>query len=285
MAQREVTMKLPRAEAMNSLKHVVIRKPIAGLLVVLLSAAIVILIVVPPSIPSVMDIYDCKEMFSRYYVDHDIARQNVPSKWKVKIHRNGKATLLLMVQQCEKMVLDNVIDVGSVGMSHIWIEVEGPNEVLTPLPGTTRSLPTWYWYILPHQLDGYLVRTLFGLAGVDSQLVEEVSLGGDPGGARYGEVTEEHFPEAEYHWTEISEVYPTPDVVTGSHRFYRKYGVRESAAHAKCFTHFLGDGHVSLRATSNSMVGKLGFGTSLAGFSNPVWVKHCRVDYRVDYFQ
>ncbi len=41
------------------------------------------------TIPSVMDIYDVREMFSRYYVDPDIAKQNVPSKWKVKIHDNG----------------------------------------------------------------------------------------------------------------------------------------------------------------------------------------------------
>lgn len=29
------------------------------------------------SFPSVMDLYDVKEMFSRYYVDPDIAQHNV----------------------------------------------------------------------------------------------------------------------------------------------------------------------------------------------------------------
>jgi hypothetical protein len=168
-------------------------------------------------------------------------------------------------------------------MSHIWIELEGPPEVVVPLPGTTRSLPTWYWYILPHELDGYLVRALFGLAGVDARLVTKISLGGDPGLARSGEVIEKHSHDAKYTWTETSQLYPKPDIVTGCHRFYRTYGVRESAAHAKCFTHFLGDGHVLLNATNNSIIGKLGFGTSLAGFSNPVWVKHCHVKYRVNY--
>ena len=257
---------------------------IAGFLFILLPLAIVTLIARSLSIPSVMDIYGCKEMFSQYYVDPDIARQTVPSKWKVKIHSNGKALLLVMVQQCEKMVLDNLIDVGSVGMSHIWIEVEGPHEVVTPLPGTTRSLPTRYWYILPHQLDDRLARMLFGLVGVDSQSVRKVSLGGDPGGTRSGEVIERDFPEAKYNWTETSQLYPAPDIVTGSQRFYRKYGVRESAAYAKCESHFLGDSQVSFSATTDSVVGRLGFGTSLTGISNPVWVKHCRVDYRVDYF-
>src|SRR4030067_1437434 len=150
------------------------------------------------SFPSVMDIYDVTEMFSRYYVDPDIAQQKVPSKWKVKIHDNGKAVLLVMVQNCKKMVLNYVLNVGSVGMSHIWIELEGPYEVVTPLPGTPRSLPTWYWYILPHQLDGYLAHLLFGLAGVDSQLVKKVSLGGDPGDTRSGEGIEGYSPEAKH---------------------------------------------------------------------------------------
>ena len=236
------------------------------------------------SIPSMMDIYDIKEMFSRYYVDPDVARHIVPSKWNVKIHDNGKALLLIMVQHCGKMVMDRLINVGSVGMSHIWIELEGPHEMVTQLPGTTRSLPTRYWYILPHQLDSLVARSMFCLAGVDAQRVKSVSLGGELGGTRSGEVVEGSPADARYTWTETSQLYPEPDIVTGSQRFYRKYGVHESSAHAKCESHFLGDSQVSLHATSDSAVGKLGFGTLLIGFSNPVWVKHCRVQYRVGYF-
>jgi hypothetical protein len=233
--------------------------------------------------PSVMDIYDVREMFSRYYVDPDIAKQNVPYKWRVKIHDNGKALLLLMVQNCKKMALD-YLNIGSVNMSHVWIELEGQHEVLAPLPGTSRSLPTWYWYILPHQTDKLTPRMFFGLAGVSSQLVNKILLGGEPGGSRSGEVIERHSPEAKYYWTETSKLYAKPDIVTGSHRFYRKYGVRESVAHAKCITSFLGEGQVNLNASSNSTIAKLGFGTSLSGFSNPVWVKHCRIKYAVGYF-
>jgi len=130
------------------------------------------------SFPSVMDIYHVTEMFSRYYVDPVIAQQNVPSKWKVKIHDNGKAVLLVMVQNCKKMVLDYILNVGSVGMSHVWIELEGTLEVVSPLPGTSRSLPTWYWYILPHQLNDRWTRLLFGLVGVAAQSVRKVTLGG-----------------------------------------------------------------------------------------------------------
>ena len=125
---------------------------------------------------------------------------------------------------------------------------------------------------------------LFGLAGASAQSVRKVSLGGDPGNSRAGEVIEGDSPDTRYSWNETSQLYPVPDIITGSHRFYRKYGMRESVAHAKCFTHFLGESQVELSAASDSAIGKLGFGTSLSGFSNPVWVKHCRVKYQVGYF-
>ena len=236
------------------------------------------------SIPSVMDMYDTQEMFSRYYVDPVIAQQHVPSKWKVKIHENGMAFLYVLVQKCHKMVLDKIFHVGSVGMSHIWIELDGPPEVITPFLGTTRSLPTWYWYTLPHQLDNRLAALMFGIAGIAAQSIQEVSLGGDPGSSRSGKVTEAYSPEVGYIWNETSQLYPEPDIITGSHRLYHKYGVRESAAHVRCFTHFLGDGQVGLNASPDSAIGKLGFGTTLTGVTNPVWVKHCRVEYRVGFF-
>jgi len=261
------------------------RRTIAGLVAVSLLLGIIILIALSVSIPSVMDIYGCEETFSHYYVDPGVARRTVPPKWQVKVHENGQALVLIMVQECDKMVLDYLIDVGPVGMSHVWIELEGPEEVVTPLPETTGSLPTRYWFIMPHQLDNRLARVLFGLVGVDAQLVEKVSLGGEPGGARHGEVIEGGSRQAEYTWTETSQLYSAPEIVTGSQRFYRVYGACESEAYAKCESHFLGDAGVSLSATADSVIGKLGFGTSLSGFSSLVWVRHCHVNYGVGYFR
>ncbi len=97
--------------------------------------------------------------------------------------------------------------IGGKGIVFVGIELEGPPEVVAPLPGTTRSLPTWYWYILPHELDGYLIRMFFGLAGVDARLVKKISLVGDPGDTRFGEVIERYSPEAKYNWTETSQLY------------------------------------------------------------------------------
>ena len=237
------------------------------------------------SVPSTVDIYDIKETFSQYYVDPSVAQQNVHPKWKVKIHDNGKAVLQLAVQECGKVVLDSVLNVGRVGFCHIWIELEGPHEVITPLPGTTRSLPTWYWYVIPHQLDNRLASACLKLAGVPAQTVKKVSLGGElVAGTRIGEVIESDQPDVKYNWTETSKLYPEPDIVTGSHRFRRKQGRREWEAHVKCFTHFLADSQVSLKATPDSAIGKLGFGAQLTGTSNPVWVRHCHVSYRAGYF-
>jgi len=223
-------------------------------------------------------------MFSRYYIDPDLARKNVPPKWNIKIHENGKALLLVMVQDCRKVVLERFLNIGPVRMSHIWIELEGPSESIDTLPGTTRTLPTWYWYIQPHQMDSYLAFLMFRIAGVDAQYVRYISPGTAPNGFWAGKVKEDDSPYIGYEWTVMSEPYPEPDIITGSHRFFRKYGLRESEAHAECFTHFLGESTVKLSASSDSTIGKLGLGSSFEGFSNPVWVKHCHVRYRVWFF-
>lgn len=253
-------------------------------LLILIALATMALFTGMISIPSAMDIYGCSEMFSRYYVDADIVRQNIPSDWQVKIGTNGKATMLVMVQRCEKMVLDYVINVGAVGMSHIWLEVEGPEEFVPPLAGTTRSLPTRYWYILPHQFDNQLACALIGFVGIDTQCVKDISLEDPLEGARSGEVIETDSPKANYSWIEESQLFAEPDIVTGSQHFYRKYGVRESEAVARCESHFLGDSQVKLEVSPSSALGQLDLGDSLEGFSNPVWVELCHVNYRVDFF-
>lgn len=261
------------------------KKLILLILLILLALLMAIAISGNLSIPSVMDIYNCTEMFSRYDVDAEVAQQNVPSKWEVKVNSEGEATLLVMVQKCEKMVLDNLINVGAVGMSHNWIELEGPEEFVTPLAGTTRSLPTRYWYIMPHQLDNRIARALFGLVNVDAQYVEKISFEDDQIDTRLGEVKETSSAESNYNWKETYQLFPEADIVTGSQRFFRQYGGRESEAFAKCESHFLGDSQVILENSASSTVGSLGFGKKLEGYSNPVFVTHCHVNYQVHFFR
>lgn len=260
------------------------KKILRGIIFLILALFLVLLFTGNLTLPSLMEIYGCQEMFSQYYVDPEIAREDVPEKWNPKIYENGQALLLAMVQECDKMVLDKIFDLGEVGMSHLWIEVDGPNEILEPYQDTSRSLPTRYWFILPHQLDKLNAHRLFRIAGVDSQEVAKISLGGDPMGTRSGLVKESNTPEKGYNWTESSDLYPQPDIVTGSQKFYRQYRNREFAAQAKCISHFLGDSDVTITAEEESTVGQLGFGTTLEGWANPVWVEYCRVDYQVRFF-
>lgn len=260
------------------------RRVIGVVLFIFLALIAAVFITGNVSVPSVMEIYNCTEVFSRYDIDTDLARQVVPSNWRLKVDQNGKALMLVMVQECENMVLDYVINIGSVGMSHIWIEIEGPKEYVDPLPGTTRSLPTRYWYILPHQLDNRLARFLFGVVGVDAKYVREVSIEGDSIDKRSGEVLEASSPESRYYWTESIQPYSEADIVTGSQRFFREYGIRNSEAVAKCESHFLGDSQIQLVASSSSILGKLGFDSNFDGVSNPVFVKYCHVNYRVEFY-
>ncbi|MDP2755142.1 MAG: hypothetical protein Q8P40_12240 [Nitrospirota bacterium] len=71
-----------------------------------------------------LDMVDCKELFAEFPVDPEIARQNVPQGYEVLIHKNGKAMLLILVQDCEKCVFDSLIRVSPMKMSQIWIKIK-----------------------------------------------------------------------------------------------------------------------------------------------------------------
>ena len=235
-------------------------------------------------VSSTMKMLGCKEMFAEFHVDAARARRNVPPDYEVRIHPNGMAMLLLMVQECEKCVLNGALPISPLRMSHIWIELAGPEEVGPAVPGTTASLPTRYYYALPHQVDRALARFALWLAGVDVQMVKRVSLGGSPGGVRQGIVVEQQDPKSSYWWQETSALWQSPNVVTGRRRFYRRYGrilKRRSEGLVVCSSSFLGDGEVRLEADAGSAIGALGLGTVLRGATNPVEINHCNVRIRV----
>jgi hypothetical protein len=229
-----------------------------------------------------MQMSKCKEMFSEFYVDPVVARQNVPQSYKVRIYPNGKALLLVLVQDCEKCVLKGFIPISPMKMSHIWIELEGPEEVGLALPGTKGSLPTSYWYGLPHQTDSTLAHIAFWLVGIDTQLVKEITMGGDPGRTRQGSVVEND-PGSGYHWTETSQLWPMPNLVTGRRWFYRQYGrlvKRQSEGIVVCRANFIGEGKVVLEAEPGSAIEKLHFGTTLQGSTKAVEI-NCQVKIQV----
>jgi len=231
-----------------------------------------------------MKMAKCREMFAEFPVDAAVAKENVPPGYTIRINKNGMATMLLMVQDCEEGILDGLLRIRPMRMSHIWIEIDGPEEIGHMLPGTTRSLPTAYYYILPHQFESGLGYIGLTLAGIDSQLVKEITLGERSGDKRPGQVIERS-PSMAYRWTETSKLSTMPNVVTGKRKFYREYGwVIKSISEGTvtCNSSFLGEGNVVLNPSPDSAIGRLHLGTTLEGVAHPVEMScHSEIKVRI----
>jgi hypothetical protein len=250
--------------------------------VVLLNTCLIFLILTVSGCSHTMDMTNCKEMFAEFPVDATVAKQNVPPGYTIRIDKDGMATMLLMVQDCEKGLLDGLLPIRPMRMSHIWIEIDGPEETGPPLPDTTESLPTAYYYILPHQFESGLANIALTLAGIDAELVEEITFGKRSGNQRQGAVIEKA-PSVIYRWIETSQLLTTPKIVTGRRKFYRQYGSvinRISEGTVTCRSNFLGSGSVVLTASPDSAIGRMHFDTTLTGTAYPVEMS-CRAEIKV----
>jgi hypothetical protein len=229
-----------------------------------------------------MDMSKCKELFAEFPVDPVVAQRHVPASYNVRIGDNDKATLLLMIQDCEMGVLDQIIPIKPLQMSHIWIEIQGPEEIGPILPGTNKSLPTAYYYILPHQVESKLAYVSLALAGIGSQLVDEISIGHRINDQRRGRVFE-NGPSVGYQWVETSHLLPNQGLVTGRRKFYRQYESQTmwtSSGTVSTWANFLGEGKVVLTASPDSSIGRLGFGITLEGIAQPVEMD-CHAEIKV----
>ncbi len=229
-----------------------------------------------------MKMSTCKEMFAEFPVDAAAAKKSVPAGFTVGLNNNGMAMMLLMVQDCEEGLLDGLLRIRPMRMSHIWIEIEGPGEIAPPLPGTTESLPTAYYYILPHQFESGLACFGLTLAGIDSQLVREITLGERSGDQRPGQVVEK-YSSIGYKWTEASKIWTIPRIVTGKRKFYREYGwlIKSiSEGTVTCNSTFIGEGNVVLSMSPDSAIGRMQFGTALEGIAHAVEMS-CHTEIKV----
>lgn len=250
--------------------------------IVILYTCLTLFILTAGGCDHTMDMVNCRELFAEFPVDHVIAKQNIPAEYSLRIDKNGMATLLLMVQDCEKGVLDGLIRIKPMRMSHIWIEIEGPKEIGPPLLGTAEALPTAYYYILPHQMESTLANIALTLTGIDNQLVDTIRLGERSVNQRQGEVIEKA-PSVMYSWIETSQLWKTPYLVTGRRKFYRQYGLlikRTSEGIVTCSSSFLGNGTVLLNVTPESTIGRLQLATTLQGTAHPVEMS-CRAEIKV----
>ena len=224
-----------------------------------------------------MEMRSCRELFVEFHVDPVAAQANVPASHRVKVLENGLAVLLLMVQDCDQGKLDHVLRVTPLRFSHLWIEVTGPEEAGAVLPGTLRSLPTAYYYATPHQTDSILGHVALTLVGIAIERVDEIALGGAPGDARTGQVTESR-ASVGYRWTDTSRPLAVPQYVTGRRKFAREFGnywKRRTTGTVECRSNFLGESDVLLQADPDSAVGRLHLGSTLRGAGHVVEMTDC----------
>lgn len=232
--------------------------------------------------PSYLEMIGCRELFAELPVDAALARKTVPSSYALKLLPTNEAKLLFLIEECENAILDRVLPVRPLRMAQLWIELEGPEEIGPPLAGTTSSLPTSYWYALPHQIESRVAASAFRVAGIDIQRVARINIGGEHGSPRRGEVVEDAPADRRYSWEEATRLWSSPNVVTGRRWFYREYGSvlrRRSVGFALCRSAFLGDGEIAVTASQDSALGRLGVAT-LHGPSNSVEM-NCQVEIRV----
>lgn len=219
-------------------------------------------------LPSKMKMIGCKESFVEFFVDFEQARRIVPSRFQVREFQNGKAVLLIMIQEWDKCILDGFLPIKKVNMAHIWLELVGPSEVGQALSGTEASLPTCYYYALPHQIDNEIAVFAFRLAGIDVQLVQRIEVTGRPGDHRCLRVIEQGNPAIGYSWEVFGNLWEHSKTLTGRRWFYRDYGrriKRASEGLVVCRSTFFGDGNVRLFADRGSVIERLGFGRELPG--------------------
>ena len=107
---------------------------------------------------------------------------------------DGSAILIIIYQECSTASWDG-IQLAPLKMVHHWVRLDGPHEIL-PVPGTSRTVPTYYWYMLDDPTTSTGLRRRLREAGVTSSTIESIELGFDINGVRAGGVVEKNTPGA-----------------------------------------------------------------------------------------
>ena len=101
---------------------------------------------------------------------------------------DGSAVLIIIYQECSGASWDGR-QLAPLKMVHHWVRIDGPNEIL-PVPGTSRTAPTYYWYMLDDPTTSLDLRRRLREAGVTSSKIDSIELGFDISGVRTGGVVE-----------------------------------------------------------------------------------------------
>ncbi len=147
----------------------------------------------------------CRESAQFLAVDPARARGHVPVGYSVFVSDrdaadvsralpDGSAVLIIIYQECSAASWDGM-QLAPLKMVHHWVRIDGPLEIL-PVPGTSRTVPTYYWYMLDDPTTSIDLRRRLREAGITSSKIESIELGFDVNGVRTGGVVEKSAPGA-----------------------------------------------------------------------------------------
>ena len=136
---------------------------------------------------------------------------------------DGSAILIIIYQECSTALWDGM-QLAPLKMVHHWVRIAGPHEIL-PVPGTSRTAPTYYWYMLDDPTTSLDLRRKLREAGVTSSKIESIELGFDINGVRTGGVVEKITPgtkdDISYRFVENNR--PTEQLPLGvNHRLFHE---------------------------------------------------------------
>ena len=145
----------------------------------------------------------CRESAQFLAVDPAKARRYVPPGHAVFVSDqdaadvgralpDGSAILIIIYQECSTALWDGT-QLAPLEMVHHWVRIDGPLETL-PVAGTSRTVPTYYWYMLNDPTTSIDLRRKLREAGITSSTIESIELGFDTDGVRKGEVVEKNIP-------------------------------------------------------------------------------------------
>jgi hypothetical protein len=176
----------------------------------------------------------CRESAQFLAVDPAKARGYLPLGYTVfvsdqdaadvsRVLPDGSAVLIIIYQECAAASWDG-IQLAPLKMVHHWVRIDGPLEIL-PVPGTSRTVPTYYWYMLDDPTTSIDLRRRLREAGVSSSKIESIELGFDINGVRAGGVVEKDIPGAKddigYSFVEHNR--PSEQLPVGvNHRLFRE---------------------------------------------------------------
>lgn len=211
----------------------------------------------------------CHETFAAFPVSFAVARDLVPAEYEVVQFAPGTVILWLPLQDCSSLEV-NGEDIGRTPLSHAWIPVVGPQEVVT-VPGYGPAYRDYFYSIAEHTTKN-LARQLAKQIGYEGHVIESLTLGTlipttSGYGVRAGGVVEKAFGnDRSYGYRWVDQVFPVSSAGPIVHTYYHtKNAGKKGETDVRCGVARTGEGYIQLTVDPRSELAVLG--TTLLGQS------------------